>query len=211
MCKCVRFQTPSESSIKLTAAVCDVMYQTKTSSVKATFLMRRPHQRNQFFSGFHGSDPHLLSSNLRPLVAGVRRCNQRRMQPVVMVALLALVGAGRGFSFGCRLANINLEVESCGRIERVCTTMCEGLCFQNVSAGRGGGAKVSSRGLSCTVSVSGSPLQGQGRPECVQRQLDHRGDPHQGLPGAGQLPDGPELRVPALQQHALWPLPGQRH
>lgn len=112
-----------------------MVYQTKTS-LRFTETRFQTQKINQHFCGFHNSAPHFLSPNLPPLVAGARCCNRRRMQLVVMVALLALVGAGQGFNFGCRLATISLEVESCGRIERVCTTMCEGLCFQAVSAAR---------------------------------------------------------------------------
>nr|AQS95492.1 Fsh beta subunit [Scatophagus argus]ARB50522.1 follicle stimulating hormone [Scatophagus argus] len=51
------------------------------------------------------------------------------MQLVVMAALLALVEAGRGCSFGCHPTNISIPVESCGIAELVHTTICAGQCY----------------------------------------------------------------------------------
>nr|prf gonadotropin:SUBUNIT=beta:ISOTYPE=I [Morone saxatilis] len=51
------------------------------------------------------------------------------MQLVVMVAVLALAGAGQGCSFGCHPTNISIQVESCGLTEVIYTTICEGQCY----------------------------------------------------------------------------------
>ncbi|XP_068428981.1 gonadotropin subunit beta-1-like [Clinocottus analis] len=52
------------------------------------------------------------------------------MQLVVMAAVLvlALAGAGHGCSFRCRLTNVRLPMESCGRTEYIHTTICAGQC-----------------------------------------------------------------------------------
>ncbi|XP_061556365.1 gonadotropin subunit beta-1-like [Phycodurus eques] len=51
------------------------------------------------------------------------------MQLVVMVTVLALVGASNSCSFGCSLQNVSIRVESCGKTEYVYTTVCEGQCY----------------------------------------------------------------------------------
>ncbi|XP_034536763.1 gonadotropin subunit beta-1-like [Notolabrus celidotus] len=48
---------------------------------------------------------------------------------VVMAVVLAVAGARQGCSSGCHLTNIALQVESCGRIESVYTTLCVGQCY----------------------------------------------------------------------------------
>ncbi|XP_076012083.1 gonadotropin subunit beta-1-like [Genypterus blacodes] len=50
------------------------------------------------------------------------------MQLVIMAAMLALTEAG-GCSFGCHPTNISIDVESCGTIEPVYTTICAGHCY----------------------------------------------------------------------------------
>ncbi|XP_061671203.1 gonadotropin subunit beta-1-like [Syngnathoides biaculeatus] len=51
------------------------------------------------------------------------------MQLVVMVTVLALVGVSNSCSFGCSQQGVSIPVESCGKIEYVNTTVCEGHCY----------------------------------------------------------------------------------
>nr|XP_057925771.1 gonadotropin subunit beta-1-like [Doryrhamphus excisus] len=51
------------------------------------------------------------------------------MQLVVMAAVLALADARQSCSFGCKPRNVNISVESCGKMESVFTTICEGQCY----------------------------------------------------------------------------------
>ncbi|XP_056134861.1 gonadotropin subunit beta-1-like [Lampris incognitus] len=52
------------------------------------------------------------------------------MQLVVVAAMLALVGARQGCSFGCHPTDISIVVESCGKNKTITTTACAGQCFQ---------------------------------------------------------------------------------
>ncbi|XP_068598945.1 gonadotropin subunit beta-1-like [Brachionichthys hirsutus] len=51
------------------------------------------------------------------------------MQLVVMAAVLLLVRTGHSCSLGCHPANVSIDVESCGIIESVHTTICVGQCY----------------------------------------------------------------------------------
>nr|ACR08087.1 follicle stimulating hormone beta subunit [Amphiprion melanopus] len=51
------------------------------------------------------------------------------MQLVVMAAVLMVAEGGRSCGFGCRPTNISIQVESCGSVESVFTTVCSGQCY----------------------------------------------------------------------------------
>lgn len=57
------------------------------------------------------------------------------MQLVVMAALLVLAEVGQGCRFICHLKNVSIPVESCSAVEFIHTTICEGLCYQEVTEG----------------------------------------------------------------------------
>lgn len=76
---------------------------------------------------------HIIPELLIPSCGRRLHCTRRRMQLVVMAAVLALAGAGQGCSFGCHPTNISILVESCGRSELVSTTICEGQCYHTVT------------------------------------------------------------------------------
>ncbi|XP_074522166.1 gonadotropin subunit beta-1-like [Halichoeres trimaculatus] len=48
---------------------------------------------------------------------------------VVMAAVLAVGGARQRCNSSCHLTKIAIQVESCGRMESIITTVCAGQCF----------------------------------------------------------------------------------
>uniref|UniRef100_A0A8C9ZF01 Glycoprotein hormone subunit beta domain-containing protein n=1 Tax=Sander lucioperca TaxID=283035 RepID=A0A8C9ZF01_SANLU len=56
-----------------------------------------------------------------------------RMQLVVMVTVLALVGAEQGCRSRCHLTEVRIPVESCGITEWINTSICLGQCYHEDS------------------------------------------------------------------------------